>query len=292
MFLRISAYSILLLAVASAQSASAQQRLEFEVASIRSNPPTNFHFGADSGKADFSSPEMFRCSKCTLATLIATAFNLQSYQIPGRASLGNNTFEVAAKIPDGATAQQVPAMLQSLLKERFGLTYHFVDKPMKGYLLTVAKSGSKLKESEGAARPHASTGGQGHSHEGLVSFRGSSSFRGGQKTMADLRQIISDHLGLPVDDQTNLNGKYDITLSWSGSAAPSAGGHGEGGWSGGGAGHGDHSSAGPLASRDDAGGPTLFDALQSQLGLKLVPTERAAARILIVDHATQQPTAN
>jgi len=291
--------------MASAQTSAGRPKLEFEVASIRVAPPrTGFHFAVETGAADYSSPGMLRCSNCTLATLIREAFGIKNYQLPGKAALGSNTFEVMAKLPDGAGRDEVPAMLQHLLRERFGLAYHFKEQTMRGYQLVIAKSGSKLKESAEGARPAEDPNRQrqtwshdqqssGHSHAGLVSFGGSSTYRGDHKTMAELALIISDQIGVPVDNQTGLPGKYDIALSWSGSVAQSGESHGDGGWSGGGAGHGDHGGGGggsAVASRES--GPTLFDAVQAQLGLKLTPTERSVARVFVVDHAAQVPTAN
>ena len=131
-------------------------KAEFEVASIKTNAPQpGFHFAADaaSGGPGTADPGMFRCSKCSLATLIVKAFNLQPYQFPGRTSLADNTYDIQAKIPTGATAEEFSAMLQNLLKDRFGLTWHFQEKKMKGYHLVVAKNGPKLKESTGAPVP-------------------------------------------------------------------------------------------------------------------------------------------
>ena len=131
-------------------------KAEFEVASIKTNPPQpGFHFAADAatGGPGTADPGMFRCSRCSLATLIVKAFNLQPYQFPGRTSLTDNTYEILAKIPTGATAEEFSAMLQNLLKDRFGLTWHFQEKKMKGYHLVIAKDGPKLKESTGAPPP-------------------------------------------------------------------------------------------------------------------------------------------
>ena len=313
MILRIAMVWPTLLAMGYAQTAGGRPKAEFEVASIRANPPrAGFHFAIDSnsGGADLSNPGMFRCSNCTLATLIRTAFHLQNYQIPGRSSLGANTFEVMAKMPDGATQEDVPAMLQNMLKDRFGLAYHYKEQTMRGYQLVIAKNGSKLKEStksiqspagedpnrqqqNGNSDQHRFAQGEGHTHNGLVAFNGSATYRGEHKTTAELAQILSDQLGVPVDDQTKLQGKYDIYLNWAGNLAQSGGNHGDGA-GGGGAGHGDHNGGGPVGSprRADESGPGLSEALQSQLGLKLVPSERSVARIFVVEHAEQLPTAN
>jgi uncharacterized protein (TIGR03435 family) len=268
-------------------------KTEFEVASIRTNAPEpGFHFAADavSGGPGTSDPGMFRCSRCTLTTLILKAFNLQPYQFPGRTSLTDTNYEIVAKIPPGASDEEFSAMLQNLLSNRFGLVWHFQEKSMKGYHLVVGKDGPKLKESTGAPLPRTADqnwngSGETHSHNGAVVFGTSATYRGANRTTADLARVISDQIGLPVDDKTGLSGKYDISLRWSGNEAAHVGNHGDGAFSGG-AGHGGHDGGG------DAGGPTLFDAIQQQLGLRLVPAEQTIARLFVIDKVAQRPTEN
>ncbi len=286
-------------------------KVEFEAASIRVNPPrTGFRFTTDQGTGGpgSSNPGMFRCSSCTLATLIAKALDLQGYQFPGKASLGDNTFEVMARIPAGATPDDFREMLGNLLKDRFGLEFHFKEKTVRGYHLVVSKSGPKLKESMGevpspapeAGGQHGAGQGQNHAHTGLVAFGGTASFRGDHQTIDALVRILADQLSVPVDDRTGLAGKYDIALNWSGTGvnngAHGAGGgggdHGPGGWNGDHGGGGGGAAAGGAARPVDGSGPTLFDALQSQLGLRLVPSEQTVARILVVDHVEPLPTSN
>ncbi len=289
---------ILILAPALLGAAQGQtsSKNEFEVASIKANPPqTGFHFAADaaSGGPGTADPGMFRCTKCTLATLIIKAFNLQPYQFPGRTSFTDNTYDIVAKIPVGASVNEFSAMLQTLLQDRFGLTWHFQEKMMKGYHLVVAKNGPKLQESTDApAGPAADKhGSESHDHSGAMVFGTSASFRASKQTTADLARVLSDQVGLPVDDETGLTGKYDISLRWSGTSAGHAGNHPDGGFAGHGGREGGGGSASPGAA-GDASGPTLFDALQQQLGLRLVPAEQALARLFVVDRVAQRPTEN
>jgi uncharacterized protein (TIGR03435 family) len=265
--------------------AQAPAKLEFEVASIKTNAPqTGFHFAADSasGGPGTPDPSMFRCTRCSLSTLIVKAFNLQPYQFPGRTNLTANTYDIQAKIPAGATREDFLAMLQNLLRDRFGLTSHFQEKMLKGYHLVVAKNGAKLKESTGE-QPSAPA--ESHNHSGVVAFGTSASLRASNQTTADLARVLSDQIGLPVDDETGLAGKYDIALRWSPTtAAAHAGDHTEG------AGHGYRDGGGTQVA--DSSGPTLFDALQQQLGLRLIPAEQALARLFIVDRVADHPTEN
>lgn len=276
------------------------QKPEFEAASIRVKPQqSGFHFASDSatGGPGTSDPGMYRCTNCTLATLIAKAYNLQNYQFPGRTSLPDTTFDVSARIPAGATREDFLAMQQNLLKDRFGLTTHFTEKNLRGYHLTVAAKGSKLKESAGDApkptRPQGSPdqhwqggGGEAHKHSGPMIFNGSATFRGDHQSTADIASLVSDQLGLPVDDQTGLPGKYDVELRWTSDTSNQTP-HTDGAWGG----H-DHGGNGAGAPAPDGSGPTLFEALQAQLGLKLVPASQAAARILVIDHVQPLPTEN
>lgn len=267
---------------------------EFEVASIKTNAPqTGFHFAANlvSGGPGTADPNMFRCSQCSLGTLIVQAFSLQPYQFPGRTSLTDNTYDIMAKIPEGATRDQFSAMLQNLLKDRFRLTWHFQEKMMKGYHLVVAKSGPKLSESTGASLPPAADQqhfgqGESHNHTGVIAFGSSATYRAASRTAADLARVLSDQLGLPVDDETGLPGKYDISLRWSGNVSAHTENRSDGhaGHDGGGAPFG-----GPVA---DSSGPALFDAIQQQLGLRLIPAEQAVARLFVIDHVAQRPTEN
>lgn len=273
---------------------------EFEVASIKVNPPQQgFHFGSESvvsGGPGTADPGMFRCSKCTLTTLILKAFQLQAYQFPGKTSLPETTYEVMAKIPTGATEEEFSTMLQNLLRERFGLVSHFQPKTMRGYHLTVAKGGPKLQKSDATTpAPAGQRSGESHAHSGLVAFGSSASYRAAKQSMAGLAQVLSEQVAVPVDDQTGLSGQYDITLRWSGNtAAGHAGGnHSDGGFSGGSAGgHDGHNGGGGFGPAADPSGPGLFDALQQQLGLKLVPAEQATARLLILDKVLPRPTEN
>lgn len=298
---RIAVAAPLLLASALAQSATP----EFEAASIRTNPPqAGFHFAADSasGGPGTADPGMFRCSKCTLATLISKAFDLRAYQLPGKASLPDTTFDITAKIPAGATPEDFRAMQQNLLKERFGLRYEFREKSLKGYHLVVAKNGPKLTESTGQPMPQpaaaaawAGRGGEAHSHSGPISFGGTGRFRANNQTAADIARLLSDQLSLPVEDQTGLKGKYDLSLTWADTNSRD-GGHG--GSDFGGAGHGDHGGgaaapqAAPGALSGDSSAPALLDAVQQQLGLKLVPSDQTVARILVISHIDPTPSAN
>jgi uncharacterized protein (TIGR03435 family) len=267
---------------------------EFEVVSIKPAPAVSPYHSSEisTGGPGTADPGTFHCT-CTVAALIMKAFELQRYQFPGEAALPSGTYDVSAKIPHGTTQAQFLLMLQNMLKERYGLTWHFDEKEMQGYQLTVAKSGPKLKESD-EVQPSPSPAGHtgwtaggdhnGGAHTGLINFGGKARYRGDGKTMAELAVLVSNQIAKPVSDETGLKGKYDILLNWSTDAAPHIHQGGDG--------YGDHRAPAANSSAPDDAGPTIFEALQSQLGLKLVATKRSTVRIFLVDHVEKVPTAN
>jgi uncharacterized protein (TIGR03435 family) len=123
----------------------------FEVASIRPAPPITeltaqirsgkAHVGMsiDGARADFGF--------VSLADLIAQAYRIKPYQLTGPDWMKQQRFDVTATIPDGASKDQVPEMLQSLLADRFKLAVRRETKDLPVYALVVGKNGLKMKES-------------------------------------------------------------------------------------------------------------------------------------------------
>jgi uncharacterized protein (TIGR03435 family) len=121
----------------------------FEVASVKPSPPLDVmavlegkaHVGTtvDKARVDIGS--------VSLLGLVCQAFQLKPYQLAGLPDWAATTrFDIAAKLPEGASRNQVPEMLQSLLVERFKLATHHEKKEQSVYALVVAKNGPKLKE--------------------------------------------------------------------------------------------------------------------------------------------------
>jgi uncharacterized protein (TIGR03435 family) len=128
-------------------------KLEFEVASVKpaqpmeSQAPGKLHIGMqiDGARVDIGNMR--------LADLIPVAFKVKYYQVSGPDWLSADImsaprFDVMGKMPDGATADQVPEMLQALLADRFTMAFHRESKEHAVYALVVGKGGPKLKESD------------------------------------------------------------------------------------------------------------------------------------------------
>ena len=257
----------------------------FEVASVKVTDPSGrgsrLAKGARGGGAGTADPTLFTRRNATLAALIQTAYGLQPYQIIGPAWLTSEHYDIFAKVPERTTREEQSVMLRNLLVERFALKVHRENRAMDTYSLTIAKSGKKFKESTKddplpAADAKITVGPDGNPvlPPGIREVtwpRGNSWIYvlHEQLSMAALITRISRELHRPIDDQTGLSGKFDIALHWAPetSASPSPSGE---------------------ASDPE---PTIFQALQSQLGLKL-EQKKATVEVLVVDHADKVPAEN
>jgi len=139
------------LLAAFAAFAQSPPRLEFEVASVKPAPPiTSLPAQIQAGKAHVGmSVDGARVDIgfMSLADLLTAAYRVKPYQISGPDWMRQERFDILAKLPEGASADQVPDMLQALLIDRFKLTVHRENKEHPVYALLVGKNGPKLKES-------------------------------------------------------------------------------------------------------------------------------------------------
>jgi uncharacterized protein (TIGR03435 family) len=206
-----------------------------------------------------------------LRLMIMNAYGLRDFQITGGPDWVNTaTWEVAAKIdpPDKAPPKADPAYdafnarrsqrLQSLLADRFGLKCHMVTKELPVYELVLAKGGSKLKETTAEEGKRGSTNIHGQDHKSTGTFTGI--------TTKALAATLSGETGRTVVDKTGLTASYDFTLTWASDDQPTA------------------------ADADTASGPTIFTALQEQLGLKL-ESSKGPVEVLVID-SVEKPGEN
>jgi len=241
-----------------------------------------------------------------LANLVTMAYGIAHYLLSGLSPGDSERFEIAAKLPAGATKDQVELMWQNLLAERFKLAVHRENKETSGYELVVAKGGLKVKESAPPPPAPAATddaappapprpagppkfqldkdgfpdlpAGRGAS---MIMMNGKARWRASDETMEQLAAMLGVQLDQPVKDATGLQGKYDFTLSWANESF--------GGGRGALAGPDGGAPAAGLAEPDN--GPTLLQAIQSQLGVKL-EQKKTPVEILVVDHVEKVPTEN
>lgn len=246
---------------------------EFEVASIKPSAPDG------NLKVVFAPGGKLFITNATLRFLIKIAYDIGDDQLAGGPRwMGSKRFDLAA-IPDiplgGDPKNMAPDQilvfhkptrlrLQRLLADRFQLELRKESEPMPIFVLVVAKGGPKkltATSNAGDSQLNASPGG------GVLSASG--------VDMATLAKFLSEgQTGRPVVDMTCLTGKYDFNLEWSPDTAPTT-----------------LPSANAADQQSvDAGGISIFTALQQQLGLKLTARTSAADRLVVV-HA-ELPSAN
>jgi uncharacterized protein (TIGR03435 family) len=286
----------------------------FEVATIKLSAPAGvgpIRIG-DRGGPGTEDPGRFSCERCNLSMLLSTAYDINYVQISGPSWLAEQQFDLTAKVPEGATKAQFRVMMQNLLIERFKLAAHHEKKDLPAYELTVAKGGPKLKASTGAAELPDDAGRGGAPppprpmrdadgfpqlppgrHSMMAMSPGRARWRLVDESMEQFSKSLQGMVGRPVNDATGLTGKYDFELSF----APAANGvdfMGRGLMSGpmprppgGGAAGPDGASVAPA----DDSIPSIFAAVQDQLGLKL-ESKKAPVDTLVIDHIEKAPTEN
>jgi uncharacterized protein (TIGR03435 family) len=271
--------ALLLVSIATTVRSGAQTSppLSFEVATVKPLDAKNPHPPSVNISGD-----RFSATGMSLKELIKIAYDLNygaDQQVSGGpAWTGSARFDIEAtedpalgeklqKLSSDERGKQLREMLRGLLADRFKLQVHRESSELSVYELVTAKNGSKLMPSvaqssstnaDGSAKPRS-----------WIRFAGKGLLEGNDADAATLVTALSmqpEIGGRLVVDKTGLTGKYDFTLKWTpdmglGADSPSA----------------------------DAG-PTLFTALQDELGLRLQPT-KAPVDVIVIDHV-DLPTAN
>lgn len=274
----------LCLCLAACVSAMAQpgSRPEFDVASLKPS-----HSAAPARLT--SDPGTWSCLNCRLFDLFGHAYKVFEYQIVAPQWTKDATFDVIVKLPPGfkpasfstpADKDEFAVRMRTLLEERFGMKVHRESREMPVYELVIAKDGPKLEErSEAAPAPPPGPpvdrdgfpnlpGGTGMR---LSAYRGRIQFR--WQSMANLAHFISTQVDRPVLDATGLNGHYALTLSWYRELPPSMAPSPDG------------------TPTDPPPGPTIFEAVEQQLGLRLQP-KKGRVDMVVIDDIEKTPIAN
>lgn len=175
---------------------AAQAQPAFEVASVKPTRPENLlHDGVR-----FAPGGRFTASSLTLKGLIRFAYAVQGYQIDGGPPwLNADRFDVDTKAEGNPNHEQLLAMLQTMLADRFALKLHRETRELASYRLVVAKSGAKLA----AAEP---------GHTALRIGPALAEWDAG--TTTQLANYLADQFGRAVLDRTGLTGRYQIKLEW------------------------------------------------------------------------------
>jgi uncharacterized protein (TIGR03435 family) len=257
---------------------SAQAPLTFEVASIKPSASdlrgATFQIQPGGG---------LKVAGATLRSLLTFAYDVRDFQVSGGPGwIDSDRFDILARVERSSAAENAPAYprqmsdeqrrtgfqqmrerVKALLAERFQLTIHRESKEQTIYALVVGKNGSKLQETKGDAGP--------------MLRRGRGQITGQGIEMQMLASSLANQVGRPIVDRTGLKGRYDIKLEWT----PDPG-----------------QDPGPLGAPPgvepppppDPNGPSLFAALQEQLGLRL-ESQKGPAEMLVIDRV-ERPSEN
>jgi uncharacterized protein (TIGR03435 family) len=194
-----------------------------------------------------------RITNAATRFLILDTFRIQKEQIVGGPGwLDTDRFDIEAKTgrPEKITQDQVPPLLENLLAERFHFRFHRETRDLTVNLLDIDKNGPKLKPSADGTATDMR----------MNQGPGKSQLTGTGVSMQSLAAYLGLFLGRIVVDQSGLKGNYDLTLEWS-----------------------------PDQTNDTAA-PSLFTALQEQLGLRL-HSGRAPVEMIVID-SVEKPSEN
>ena len=215
-----------------------------------------------------------------LRALIQAAYQLQGFQVLGGPSwLDTDRFDIAAKAVGNPGPNEMLPMLRTLLAARFKLAVHTDTREQPTYALTLSRSdgklGSRLRASDAncaaAARNALPTRPDPNRPPPCGDFRMSAGrLTATGMSMERLALRLSERLNRPVQDRTALGGVFDLDIGYSPEQLQQPGPPGV--------------NAGPA----DPSAPSIFTALQEQLGLKLEPA-RGPVEVLVVD-SVERPT--
>jgi bla regulator protein blaR1 len=299
--------ALMVLAVASVFAQPATAPLTFEVATIK---PSS---GDDRRSAMMFQPGGgFRATGITFKMLLTLAYDVREFQISGGPKwIETDRYDITAKAERGATAnadsepprsmlsmsdqerktmqEQMAQRLQGLLADRCHLVTHKETKEQQVYALVVGKGGSKLKAASETGERRGLSQGQGPGERQGTPDRPLPGGRAGMMRMGRgdvegngpiefLIRAISSQLGRPVIDRTGLKGNFDIKLQWT----PDSGQGSKP--------FGDAPPPGVEPPPSDPNGPSIFTALQEQLGLRL-ESQKGPVDLIVIDRV-EKPSEN
>ena len=270
----INCAAALAIALGVTPGAQAPASATFEVASVKPN-----RSGEQSASVNVRPGGQLEVRNNTLRNIIRNVYQLQDFQIVGGPEwLSRDRFDINAKAPSGdVMPQQMLGMARALLADRFSLVVHSETREMPVDALVLARAEGRSGPQLRAAAFDCSTPPAGAARgapipdwppgRGLCGTRAlPGRVIGGGITMADLARNVSNFAGRLTIDRTGLTGRYDLLLEWTPDQLPL--------------------DLPPGLPAPPADGPSLFTAVQEQLGLRL-DSQRAPVEVLVIDSASQ-----
>jgi len=237
----------------------------FDAVDVHASPHTSFQFMQGGHLVG----NVFVMREATMPQLIAAAYDFDSKVVVGGPTwLDLDRFDVMAVAPPNTSPASLKLMVRAMLKDRFSLAVHESAAPVPAYILKVAGAQPKLKETEGSGDPGCQFV---RSDSGDNSGIPPMHFHCVNQTMAQFARFLQNMQGggylsvsNPVVDSTALTAAYDFDITWT------------------------HQQNLAKAGPD---GVTIFDALEQQLGLRLI-LDKAPRPALIVDSVNETPSPN
>jgi uncharacterized protein (TIGR03435 family) len=235
---------------------------EFTVAAIKLNKAGA---GVNGVMSSYSfTPSGLNVTNMTLQSLIRQAYGIEDNQIAGAPPwLTSDRYDIEAKVDASDTPalktlnhEQRNQMLQPLIEDRFKLKFHYETRELPIYTLVVIKTGSKMKEIQPTISP------EGVKNPGGASW-GNNQIKSTGIAIDQFAHILTQTLERTVVNKTGLTGNYDFTLKW---------------------------TPDDSRSQTDTSGPSIFTAVQEQLGLKL-EAGKGPIQVLVIDHV-ERPSEN
>jgi uncharacterized protein (TIGR03435 family) len=249
----------------------------FDVVIVKPN-----HSGSGSTSMNTNN-DSFSATNISLKRLLERAYDIKEDLISGEPGwVDSARFDLKAKVVDPnidelkkLSPEQRRSMLQPVLTERFQLKVHTETRILPIYEMVVAKGGPRFKETQPGETADGDKG------SGTIG-RGGMSVRNTELTarevpLSSLTDVLSRQLHRTVLDKTGLTGKYDLELKWAPESSDPMF-------------KGTDGSQQRTEPAPDATGPSLFTALQEQLGLKL-QSGKGPVETLVIDHV-EMPTEN
>ncbi len=242
-------------------------KFEFDVATVKASDPGAT--GAQVHNSRDGNQEKLECLNLTLKELIMMAYRLRKEQVfGGPAWTGSEHFDIQAKYEAAAALdskqpltdaqkeekqRQFEERIRSLLVDRFQLSVKLETKEMPVYVMVAAKGGPKLQPAKDSS----------NDRHGTRSRRGT--LTGTSSDLENLANALGYQFDRPVLDKTGIKGRFDYQLDWTPDPPPGA-------------------------TPTEISGPSIFTALQDQLGLKL-ESQKVEMPFLTIERA-EKPSAN
>jgi uncharacterized protein (TIGR03435 family) len=236
--------------------------LKFEVATLKPSPPLQPGNRGFSGIRPAPGGERYLANQCTVKSMLTVAYHVKVDQIVGGPGwLETELFDMNAKAEKPSSIDELHVMLVNLLGERFKLKLHHETKELPVYALSVDQGGPKL--------PPPNAGGEGAGQTWID--QQSTTFpqmkwHATSTTMDYFVFRLSQIMDRPVIDLTKLPGNYDFDLSFTRDLPP-----------------GMPENALVNGAPIDTSGPTIYEAVRKQLGLRL-DRQKGPVDIIVIDH--------